>query len=122
VDVVLNGVPAPGSLRDRPELVDLPSAVAQAAHRITTEALTNAIRHGTGPVTVCLDREPHALALRVVNRTRDDAALTGTSGGVGLPSMQERARALGGRLQSGRRGDHGWELSAHLPLRREGEA
>jgi hypothetical protein len=36
VDVLLDGVPAPGSLRERPELVDLPAAVAQAAHRITT--------------------------------------------------------------------------------------
>jgi signal transduction histidine kinase len=122
VDVLLDGVPAPGSLRERPELVDLPAAVAQAAHRITSEALTNAIRHGTGPVTLCLDRLPHALALRVVNRTGSGAELTGTYGGVGLPSMRERAHALGGTLRSGRRGDDAWELVAHLPLSQEGEA
>ncbi len=120
VAVVVDGLPVEGPLRGRPQLADLPAAVDQAAHRITTEALTNAIRHGAGPVELALDRGPDDLAVRVVNAVRADADADRTpGGGVGLTSMRERALALGGTVHSAGRDDGTWELVARLRVPRE---
>ncbi|GAA2594899.1 hypothetical protein GCM10010435_87400 [Winogradskya consettensis] len=53
-----------GPTRDLPALVDL------AAYRIVQEALTNAHKHGTGPVRLLIEYAPSGIILEVTNEIR----------------------------------------------------
>lgn len=95
----------------------LPAAVETAAFRIVQEAITNAARHARATsIEVELARE--AAWVRVVVRDRgagfDGAALT--SRGLGLASMQERARLLGGACAVESAPATGTTITARLPL------
>jgi len=59
------------------------AAPDQAAYRILQEALTNAARHGTGPVRVELAFGDTSLQLTVVNPVADGAGAR-SSGGHGV--------------------------------------
>ncbi|SDE57148.1 sensor histidine kinase [Pseudonocardia oroxyli] len=93
-----------------PELPPLPAAVESIAYRIAVEALTNAVRHGAGPVEVRLDLTDH------LQLTVSDAGPPGPvwRPGVGLTSMRERAAELGGTLDAGPT-PTGGRVVAHLP-------
>lgn len=120
VEVQVAGSPATGPLRARTELTQLPTAIDQAAHRIATEGLTNAVRHGTGPMTLSIERDQQGITLRVVNPTRAPAKTRQPPGtGVGLTSVREQAHALGGTVRSGPLGDDTWELAVHLSTRED---
>ncbi|MET9087036.1 histidine kinase [Streptomyces sp. NPDC004237] len=103
----------------------IPPSVGAAAYRIVQEALTNAVRHGgREDLTVRVGLWTADGALRV--SVRDD----GTGGGVGpsdgppgfgLVGMRERARSVGGTLDAGPGPAEGFEVTATLPLSREGE-
>ncbi|WOX21427.1 sensor histidine kinase [Streptomyces solicathayae] len=74
----------------------LPAAVESAVYRIASEALTNTVRHaGATRCEIRLTRQAHAAALTVVD---DGTGLPARvrPGAVGLASMAERARELGG--------------------------
>ena len=87
--------------------------VGQAAYRILQEALTNVLRHGSGPrAEVRLD-VADALRLCVTNPCPDGAT---PAGGHGLLGMRERAEAVGGTVESGGRGTGTWVVDARLPL------
>jgi signal transduction histidine kinase len=105
------------SLPDPPPA--LSPAADQAAYRIVQEALTNAVRHGSGLVRVELHVDAAALAITVTNPVadHDDPATTGTvrpHGGHGLIGMRERASLVGGTLDV-RRADGEFRLHARLP-------
>lgn len=105
---MLDGVPPA-------DLGALPLAVDQAGFRILQEALTNAARHGReGSTRVALSRDGGALELRVRNAV-DPAAVREGGGGLGLTSMGERARAVGGELELARE-DGAWVVAARLPV------
>ncbi|MEW9532888.1 sensor histidine kinase [Microbispora sp. NPDC049125] len=93
----------------------LPAAVEVAAYRIATEAVTNALRHGSAGSCVISLRADHALHLEV----RDDGGTRAPAWqhGVGLRSMHERAAELGGVLTAGPT-DSGGHVHALLPLER----
>ncbi len=74
---------------------ELPPQVSAAAYRITQEALTNAQRHGVGPVRLTVDLTGPAVQVDVVNAVGDPTE----GGGRGLIGMRERASAAGGRLE-----------------------
>jgi len=89
----------------------LPATTGLAIYRILQEALTNAAKHAPGsPTAVRLAVEANAVRLAV-----DSAAEPGTGTGMGVPSMHERAKALGGSCQAGP-GGRGWLVQATLPL------
>ncbi|MER7573797.1 sensor histidine kinase [Streptomyces sp. NPDC126514] len=93
-----------------------PPAVGAAAYRIVQEALTNAVRHA-GPepaVVVDLHEEDGALHLAV----SDDGTgpVPGEVPGFGLVGMRERARSVGGTLDSGPCPGGGFRVTAVLPL------
>jgi signal transduction histidine kinase len=89
----------------------LPATTGLAIYRILQEALTNAVKHATGsPTAVRLAVEANAVWLAV-----DSAAEPGTGTGMGVPSMRERAKLLGGSCQAGP-GGRGWLVQATLPL------
>ncbi|HZC31299.1 MAG TPA: histidine kinase, partial [Gaiellaceae bacterium] len=104
-------------LGERPDL--LPEAVQLAAYRIVQESLTNSRRHAPGePAAVTIAFDSDHLRLTIEN-----AALNGHGGGdshredgSGIVGMRERAIAIGGGLEAGRRGDR-FRVAAELPYR-----
>ncbi len=75
----------------------------QAAYRILQEALTNAARHGAGPVRVELHYGDEAVDLRVTNPVGGDNRGR-AGGGHGIVGMRERATLLGGVVATERSG------------------
>lgn len=101
---------------EQPELV--PDAVQLAAYRIVQESLTNARRHAPGAAaTVNISYGASGLHLVVENETVPGHESNGSSSGVGILGMRERAGALGGTLQAG--SDHrAFRVIADLPYHR----
>lgn len=97
----------------------IPAATSRVAFAISREALTNAVRHGHGPVTLDVAVGVD-LVLTVANRTRDaidsttDTA-TDSVEGRGLTGMRMRARLAGGTC-TWQRVDGTWRVQARLPL------
>ncbi|MFF4116965.1 sensor histidine kinase [Streptomyces sp. NPDC001714] len=87
-----------------------------AAFRIVQEALTNVVRHsGSRHARVRLEHGGGELRLLI----DDDGPATGADAGGsgnGLAGMRERAAALGGTIEAGRRADGGFRVLAVLPL------
>ncbi|MET0417414.1 MAG: ATP-binding protein, partial [Actinoplanes sp.] len=77
------------------DLAGLPAAVETAAYRIVDECLTNVGRHaGARTATVTVDRDGDRLRIAVLD---DGVGFTAERpGGIGLASMRERCRQLGG--------------------------
>src|SRR5690606_7064806 len=94
-------------------------AVAGAAVvRIVQEALTNAARHAPGaPVTIVVHAN-RELELHVTNGppTRPPLDPEGHRRGLGLISIRERVRALGGAVAVGPTDDGGWHVDCVIPL------
>lgn len=96
-----------GAPRHRAASVDV------SAYRVVQEALTNAMRHGGGPVAVDVTYAADRIDVKV------DAAIgtksfTGT--GRGLAGLRERVRLTGGSLQVGNEDDGRYRVHAALPL------
>lgn len=90
-----------------------PAGVQLAVYRILQEALTNALRHGTGPVDVRLSWHPDHVVLEVRNPLRPGDR--STTSGHGLIGMGERAQLVGGHLNAADR-DGEFVVSARLPI------
>ena len=105
VELVVEGTPGP-----------LPATVELNAYRIVQEALTNTLKHaGPTRATVTLAYEPEAL--RVDVRDLGGAPREAVpSAGYGLISMQQRTAMLGGDLVVGPEAEHGFRVSARLPV------
>lgn len=92
------GVPV--TLRRAGEARPVSEAAGQAAYRVVEEGLTNAAKHAPGrPVTVSIGWESDVLRVSVANPVRREAVSGGA--GHGLPGLDERTRAAGGRLEHG---------------------
>jgi len=114
-DAVALGSGAPRWTVVADDVGTLPAAVEVAAYRIVVEAVNNAVRHSGGSeVRVRLQRQTDALELVV----RDDGGgLTeGPGTGVGLGSMRDRAREVGGSCTVSSPPGGGTEVVARLPL------
>ncbi|QDV10089.1 Signal transduction histidine-protein kinase/phosphatase DegS [Planctomycetes bacterium Poly30] len=91
---------------DHSEGIQVPAAVALALFRIAQESIRNAERHGSPQnIDVELDSDGECISLRVADDGRgfDPAALAGLpregrDGGLGLVSIRERAKLVGGSL------------------------
>jgi signal transduction histidine kinase len=81
----------------------LPPAVAEAAHGIAREALTNTLRYAPGAaVRLRLARIPGAVELTVDDDGAARAiAATGLGSGHGIPGLRARAAAVGGSVTAG---------------------
>jgi len=97
-----------------PETAD--PAAAQAAHRILTEALTNALKHGdlTEPVVVLHDW--HDGVTMTVRNAVGAVAPDRSGAGHGILGMAERAAVIGGTVQSAPTPD-GWTLRFRAPAK-----
>jgi signal transduction histidine kinase len=107
VEVEVEGAPRP-----------LPAGVDLAAFRIVQEALTNVTRHArAASATVHLTYGESDLVVQVDDDGRGpDGSPDGLGGGNGIPGMRERASALGGELDAGRRAGGGFRVRARLPV------
>jgi signal transduction histidine kinase len=112
------GVPTRVAISGRPR--PLLAAVDQAAYRIVQESLTNVLRHAPrATASVRVAYEPDRLVVEVVDdaharEVRDGARSPGT--GHGIAGMRERAVALGGQLEAGKRAGGGFLVRASLPF------
>jgi len=84
-----------GEARDLADLADL------AAYRVVQEALTNALKHGTGAADLLVDHRPDSVVIEVRNPVDGDGPPTRT-GGHGLVGMRERVTSLSGSFSAGR--------------------
>ncbi|MGV1010636.1 MAG: sensor histidine kinase [Dermatophilaceae bacterium] len=94
------GVPIEAHLDPAPP--GLPADVSAATYRVVQEALTNAQKHGTGPVSLKVESYRDEIRITVVNSIRD--AAQPTEGGYGLIGMRERLASTGGTLETGATG------------------
>ncbi len=96
-------------------LPELPAAVEVAAYRITTEAMTNALRHAAGAASCRVRLSLNGdLEIQVVD---DGSGMPQTfRPGVGVTSMRERAEELGGTLAIACIAPRGTRVWARLPL------
>uniref|UniRef100_UPI003F4984CA sensor histidine kinase n=1 Tax=Nonomuraea bangladeshensis TaxID=404385 RepID=UPI003F4984CA len=98
------------------ESVTLPAAVNLTAYRIVQEAVTNAMKHAPRTrARVDVRLIDDSLTVEVVNDL-PAASRSGDGTGTGLPSMRERATAIGGSLVAGP-SDTGWLVRAVLPIK-----
>jgi len=103
------------------DLERLPADVTTATFRIVQEAITNVIRHASaGTVHVYLQRTTHGLTVTVEDDGvgLSDGNLPGSQRRrpLGILGMQERADALGGRLEVTHRQPRGTRVALWLPL------
>ncbi|MCU1411543.1 MAG: hypothetical protein JWR04_2250 [Rhodoglobus sp.] len=87
-----------------------------AVFRIVQESLTNALKHG-GPAStarVTLDWQGTGLAVLIVSSPNGDPAALGSSSGVGIAGMKERARLAAGWLTAEPEGDD-FLVTAFIP-------
>jgi signal transduction histidine kinase len=113
VEVRVSGEPQP-----------LPTGIDVTAYRIVQEALTNALKHGSGgKAEVTIRYSDHALRVEVL--TTGPSVLTGDSAphpapgdgaGRGLVGLRERVAVYGGDLDARRRLGGGYRVRARLPL------
>ena len=122
--------PAPG-LADVPALVDqlrdggldvealldlaartVPGGVDVSAYRVVQEALTNALKHGAGPVALAVASDDSQVTIRCTNAVVG----RGAGAGLGLLGIAERVGVLGGTVRHGPVGDGRFELDVVIPL------
>ncbi|WP_330295755.1 sensor histidine kinase [Streptomyces sp. NBC_00503] len=98
----------------------IPAIASREAYRIVQEGLSNALRHGAGPVDLRIlarvrgGNEEEELEITMTNDP-GAAAQDRTTGGRGLRGAAERAALLGGHVEAGPHGGR-WRLRAVLPL------
>ena len=112
-EFILAGVDVTADVRGELNLVD--PAVGLAGYRIAQEALTNVSRHAVGGMaTLTLTVDSEQCEIVVVNKGGSSSGIS-SGPGLGLTSMRERARSVGGSLLAGPDGD-GWRVEASLPV------
>lgn len=92
------------------------TSVRLALVRITTEALTNVLRHapGTSSAEVALRRTPTTVEVEILD-SGGIRPSTGGGSGRGIVGMHERAALLGGHVAAGPRPGGGWRVHLTLP-------
>lgn len=92
--------------------------VALCLFRVTQEALGNVVKHSQAKCAdVELDVNSKTVSLRIVDAGRGfDLDLSNPAGGIGLVSMRERLRLVGGRLFVKSELMRGTEVFAEVPL------
>ena len=85
--------------------------------RIIQESLTNVVKHARGADTVCIGvtKTRHHVALQIDDNGEFVSDLEASSSGLGITSMIERAKSIGGDLIS-KAGPTGMQVTLTIPL------
>jgi signal transduction histidine kinase len=94
--------------------LSLEPASDSALYRIAQESLTNAHRHGSGPVRMLATLDAEAVTLTVANDVNTHRPFAPESG-FGLIGMRERVEFAGGTLTTGEEGQ-AFVVRARLPI------
>lgn len=96
------------------EKPELPSASGITLYRLAQEGLTNAVRHGNGPIHLTLDYDHNCAVIDIVNPVGPSHPRMHE--GSGLEGMRDRATSVGGSLQAALDADGTmWVLHARIP-------
>jgi signal transduction histidine kinase len=96
------------------DLNDLGAPAALTLHRVVQEGLTNAARHGIGPIRITIECDDGYVCIEIIN-TRNSTSGAGRAG-TGLIGMRERVEALGGHVETHGSGtDDQWLLRVGIP-------
>jgi two-component system sensor histidine kinase UhpB len=100
------------------ELETVPPDVALCLYRVTQEGLGNVVRHaGAGHASVTVEREKDDVILTIGDDGRGfDLSQARHRPGLGLISLDERVRLVGGRLTIDSQSQRGTELRIVVPL------
>jgi PAS domain S-box-containing protein len=112
-----HGIAASLTVRDLPD--DIPRAVALALYRIAQESLRNIARHsGASSASIALAGEGgRRLSLFVIDNGKGfDVGKAKASPGLGLMSIEERARHIGASVTIDSMPDAGTRLGVQVPL------
>ena len=101
------------------DFIDLPPDVEEGLYRIAQEALNNALKHAQATrETVRLCVKDDAVVLEIGDDGRGfDLQAVESKGGMGLTSMRERTRQLGGELDIRSSPGAGTTVTVRVPLR-----
>nr|WP_245192365.1 histidine kinase [Arthrobacter pigmenti] len=103
-------------VRDERSDPRLPDAVDLAGYRIVQEALTNAVKHAPGCDVSVTVRDGEGSVVVEVSNLLGPGTLSAVPGmGMGLSTMEERARAVGGSLSVQAEGGW-WTVRVLLPI------
>jgi signal transduction histidine kinase len=96
----------------------LPKNITLCIYRIVQEALWNVVKHsGTREVEIELTGSLGTIDLRVSDSGAGfDPELIQAKGGLGLISMRERLRLVGGELHIESQPSHGTRINAWVPI------
>ena len=87
-------------------------------YRIVQEAVNNALKHGGArKITIILNKQENSLRLAVADDGKGMVPASNGAPGMGLRSMQYRARALGGELKIDSQPGQGMVVSCEIPNR-----
>jgi len=102
----------------RDDIPDLPSEVTTCLYRVAQEAIRNAEKHsGSRQVRVELAARSDSILLRVSDSGLGFAATSAAcSTGLGLVSMAERMRSVGGALSVQSEVNRGTHIEASVPI------
>jgi signal transduction histidine kinase len=114
-DISRQGVVAHFAERNAPN--GIPADVSLCLFRVAEEALSNVVRHSQATEAyVTLEEIDRAIVLRVVDGGRGfPHAVTPDQAGLGLVSMRERLRSVGGTLKVDSAPGHGSVVEARVP-------
>lgn len=104
-------------LRVSPHAKDLPEDVALCLYRVTQEGLSNALRHAAARrIEVALSLVDQYVRLTITDNGKGFAATGDGRRGLGLMSIDERAKLLGGSCRLESTLGKGTELCIQIPL------
>ena len=108
----------PVDLRTRGAIDQIPRDATLAIYRIVQESLRNAWQHAhASDVSIDVERSDDAATLIVVDDGRGfDRSASDWRAGLGLASMEERVRLLGGTLTVQSTPGHGTRVQVGIPL------
>ncbi|MEA5359387.1 histidine kinase [Amycolatopsis sp., V23-08] len=94
---------------------ELPGSLDVALYRIAQEALTNALRHGEGPVEVELNHGRTEIVLAVTNALCPGRVPQREHAHRGLAGIRQRVTLFGGQVTYGEHGTQ-WQLRTTFPV------